>query len=99
MGRLLNPRLTRTICLLALAWAMLAWLPWATAPAPQATVVAMADATPEPPEPPDLPAMPRAAAALPVFPQQFEVRGCVAAPHPAEFPGHAAARAPPCPAV
>lgn len=96
MGRLLNPRLTRTICLLALAWAMLAWLPWATAPAPQATVVAMADATPEPSDPPETPP---ARPAPRVWFNRFEATACVATCHPLESRTHAAARAPPHPAV
>lgn len=96
MVGLLKPRLARCVCLLALGWAMLACLPWLASHVSPAAAFATADATPEPP---DLPAMPRAAAALPVFPQRFEARVCVAASHAAEFPGHAAARAPPCPAV
>ncbi len=50
------------------------------------------------PLPPDLPTMPRAAAALPVFPQQFEVG---AALQPLILPNSPATppRAPPCPAV
>ncbi|MFN3751866.1 MAG: hypothetical protein ACK4SR_10895 [Thiobacillus sp.] len=97
MVGLLKPCLARCICLLTLGWTMLAYLPWPASQVPMmaATLVAV-DATPEVP---DLPAIPRTGASPAIFPKQIEVRVCVATPQPAEFPGHAAARAPPYPAV